>query len=137
MNLSLLITALIAVESGGDCSAKGDNGRAVGCLQIHPGVVSDVNRVYEYNRYTLLDRKEEAASRQMATIYLVYYLAKLRKNHGENSSYEAAARIWNGGYHGYIKNRGATDEYWKKVKIELEKIGVSFPKKVSANLPKV
>ena len=45
MNITNLITALIAVESSGNDMAIGDNGRALGPLQIHRGVVLDVNRI--------------------------------------------------------------------------------------------
>ncbi len=43
--LSNLISALIIVESSGNDLAIGDNGRALGPLQIHRGVVQDVNRI--------------------------------------------------------------------------------------------
>ena len=41
-----LITSLVQVESRGNSNAIGDNGKAIGCLQIHKGVVEDVNRIY-------------------------------------------------------------------------------------------
>jgi len=43
--LTQLISALIIVESNGRDSAIGDGGLAVGPLQIHRGVVEDVNRL--------------------------------------------------------------------------------------------
>ena len=42
--ISNLISALIIVESSGNDLAIGDNGRAIGPLQIHRGVVLDVNK---------------------------------------------------------------------------------------------
>jgi len=53
---SRLIDALMHVESKGKVHAIGDNGRAVGCLQIHKGVIEDVNRAYN-TTYRLSDRK--------------------------------------------------------------------------------
>ena len=44
MNYSALISAIMAVESGGRDQAIGDGGRALGPLQIHKAVVVDVNR---------------------------------------------------------------------------------------------
>ena len=41
-----LFSAIISVESNGDSSAVGDGGKAVGCMQIHPCVIEDVNRIY-------------------------------------------------------------------------------------------
>ena len=40
--ISLLIPALIAVESGGNIAAIGDHGNAVVCLQIHAECIADV-----------------------------------------------------------------------------------------------
>ena len=39
------VDAVIYVESRGNDSAVGDNGSAVGCLQIHPIMVREVNRL--------------------------------------------------------------------------------------------
>ena len=39
------VDALIRVESNGRDNAIGDNGKAVGCLQIWTDVVDDVNQV--------------------------------------------------------------------------------------------
>ena len=56
MNYSALISALITVESGGQDMAIGDGNRAIGSLQIHKGVVEDVNRFsgthYTHNQMT-------------------------------------------------------------------------------------
>jgi len=42
--IAMLISALMIVESDGRADAIGDNGRAVGVLQIHPECVQDINR---------------------------------------------------------------------------------------------
>lgn len=114
MTLSILLAALIAIESGGDPSAIGDGGKAVGCLQIHPVMVADCNRILagrgEAFRYTIDDRYSEAHSRAMAVIYLRHYCP--------NGSAEQMARCWNGGPMGARK--AATVGYWRKVKRQME-----------------
>ena len=71
--LSLVIQALIIVESGGNNVAVGDGGKAVGCLQIHPIMVKEVNRICKLDgrqeRFTLADRKSRGKSKQMARIF--------------------------------------------------------------------
>jgi soluble lytic murein transglycosylase-like protein len=109
MTWAILLAALIAVESGGNPAAIGDNGRAVGILQIHAAVVADVNRIAG-TRYTLEDRRNPVKSRQMCLIYLQHY--------GRGKTWEQRARIWNGGPRGHEKK--ATEKYWEKVKREIE-----------------
>lgn len=124
----LLLAALIAVESGGDANAVGDNGAAVGCLQIHAAYVEDVNRILASKKhvggpafvYRLKDRTSESQSRGMAIAYLRHYGARYRRLKGIAPSYEVYARIHNGGPQGYAKS--ATDDYWRKVSRELDRL---------------
>jgi soluble lytic murein transglycosylase-like protein len=114
--LSILIAALIAVESAGNPNAIGDGGKAVGILQIHPSVIADVNRIANTN-YSLDDRKDAEKSKQICTIYLTHYVTAKRIGHEPTA--EDFARCWNGGPNGYKK--AATIGYWQKVKREIEK----------------
>lgn len=111
MNLSTLISALIAVESGGRDLAIGDFGAAIGPLQIHQSVVFDVNRISR-THFTHQEMTNRAIAVQVARVYLNHY-AKGRTD-------EEAARIWNGGPLGYKKS--ATIPYWKKVKNQMNKL---------------
>jgi len=110
VSLDILIAALIAVESNGRDTAIGDDGRAIGPLQIHKSVVQDVNRLtgasYQWNRMT---NRAEAIS--VCKVYLTHY--------GKGKSTEAQARIWNGGPAGDRKS--ATLPYWCKVTKQLNK----------------
>lgn len=105
MNLTNLITALIAVESGGRDNAIGDNGRAIGPLQIHRAVVLDVNRITG-SHYRHHDMTNRAQARAVCEAYLRHY--------GRGASTEQLARRWNGGPAGDRKQ--ATEAYWAKVK---------------------
>jgi hypothetical protein len=102
---SRLIDALMHVESKGKVHAIGDNGRAVGCLQIHKVVIEDVNRAYNTS-YKYSDRKSIEKSREICRRYLILH-------GGRNATDEKYARIWNGGPKGHRKV--ATRKYWGKV----------------------
>jgi hypothetical protein len=107
--LSNLISALIIVESSGNDQAIGDNGRAVGPLQIHRGVVQDVNRITG-SHYRHSEMTNRVAARAVCEAYL--------KAYGKGASTEQLARRWNGGPTGDRKT--ATMAYWSKVKKEMK-----------------
>jgi len=100
-----LIAAIIQVESGGDTLAYNLKEDAVGCLQIRPIMVREVNRLVGKDSFTLSDRWSKAKSIQMFNI--------LRSNIKEASN-EKIARVWNGGYNGHKKQN--TIKYWNKVR---------------------
>ena len=102
--LSNLISALIIVESSGNDQAIGDNGRALGPLQIHRGVVLDVNRITGSN-YRHSEMTNRVAARAVCEAYLRHY--------GRGKTTEQQARIWNGGPTGDRKQ--ATVAYWRRV----------------------
>ena len=110
VEVSGLIGAIIQVESSGDDSAYNKSEDAVGCLQIRPIMVREVNRLLKKRKsskqYTLLDRWSRGKSIEMFLVFT--------KN---ISKLEAKARCWNGGPKGM--NRSATIKYWNKVKKEL------------------
>ena len=109
MNLNNLITALMLVESHGNDMAIGDNGRALGPLQIHRGVVLDVNRITGAH-YRHQDMTNRVAARAVCEAYLKHY--------GKGKSLEQQARIWNGGPTGDRKT--VTLAYWRRVQRNLK-----------------
>jgi len=109
MNLTNLISALIMVESSNNDLAIGDQGRAIGCLQIHKGVVLDVNRITG-SHYRHQDMTNRVSARAVCQAYLTHY--------GKGKSTEEQARIWNAGPQGH-KKKQATDAYWVKVKKQI------------------
>lgn len=110
MNITNLITALIAVESNGNDMAIGDGGRALGPLQIHRGVVLDVNR-FTGSRHRWQDMTNRAEARAVCEAYLRHY--------ARSATMEQAARKWNGGPSG--DRKPATLGYWRKVEKQLTK----------------
>lgn len=113
-----LINALIRVESSGKDWEIGDNGLAYGCLQIHNGAVIDVNEMFKQN-FTHQDAFNREKAIQICKLYFLRYGRSYEKRTGQKPDEEVLARIWNGGYGKYFKNKSATDGYWKKVKKEL------------------
>jgi len=105
MNLNSLISALMIVESSNNDMAIGDQGRAIGCLQIHKAVVLDVNRITG-SHYRHQDMTNRVAARAVCEAYLKHY--------GRGATIEQLARRWNGGPAGDRKS--ATEAYWAKVK---------------------
>ena len=104
-----LVDALILVESAGNPNAFCKKENAVGCLQIRPIMVREVNRILRKQnsdkRFTKEDRWDCGLSKEMFYIWENY--------HHENSSNEVIARNWNGGPRGYKKQ--STEYYWNKV----------------------
>ncbi len=80
--ISLIIAALVQIESGGNPTAVGDNGRAVGILQMWPIAVEEANRIEQIfarreqrpaRTWTLDDRLDPQKSREMCEITLLHY----------------------------------------------------------------
>lgn len=107
--ISNLISALIIVESSGNDLAVGDGGKAIGPLQIHRGVVLDVNRITGSN-YRHSEMTNRAQARAVCEAYLKHY--------GKGATPEQLARRWNGGPKGDTKT--STEAYWAKVKKHLK-----------------
>ena len=105
-----LVEAIIWVESRGDTLAYNKSEEALGCLQIRPIMLREVNRLLAKNSikkvYTLKDRTSRSKSIEMFNVI---------RGHINNPTDERIARTWNGGY-----NYGeSTLKYWNKVKQKL------------------
>ena len=109
MNLNSLISALMIVESSNNDLAIGDQGRAIGCLQIHRSVVMDVNRITG-SHYRHQDMTNRVQARAVCAAYLTHY--------GRGATTEQLARRWNGGPTG--DRKPATQAYWLKVQRNLK-----------------
>jgi len=101
-----LVEAIIWVESRGDTLAYNKSEEALGCLQIRPIMLREVNRILGYNKFKLSDRTSRSKSIEMFNVI---------RGHLNNPTDEKIARTWNGGY-----NYGeSTLKYWEKVKCRL------------------
>jgi hypothetical protein len=102
------LDALAQVESGGKDDAVGDNGKAIGRMQIWEiywtDAVAHANIGGEY-----ADCKGKAYAERVVMAYLHRYGKKALAD----KDYEKLARIHNGGPRGHTKT--ATVKYWRKV----------------------
>ena len=107
-----LVHAMIQVESKGNDSAFCAAESAVGCLQIRPIMIDEVNRICKIlgikKTYTLQDRWSRSESIQMLKIFVRFYDLK---------DFEEIARCWNGGPRGM--DYASTEVYWDKVQNEM------------------
>lgn len=106
--------ALLMALHGAECDLRvnpppGDNGKALGVLQIRVEVVKDVNRIYK-THYVHSDALDPKKSFEICRLYLSYYGRVYAKRTGIQPSYEVLARIWNGGPNGWRVKKTRT--YW-------------------------
>ena len=120
-----LIFALAIVESSLNPLAVGDNGNAVGYLQITPAVVQDVNTFYG-TTYHMDDRYDTRKSVEICKKYLKYWGEVFEKKTGRPPSAEIYAKMWNGGCYAWKKTDPKVlknlDIYWDKVNKQLDNI---------------
>lgn len=103
--------ALNQVETGGRQGAiLGDNGKALGPLQIHREYFDDSGTSGDYQR---------CAEYPFACDVVRNYLRRYAKKELKKRDWQACARIHNGGPRGHT--RKTTIGYWKKVKTHLER----------------
>lgn len=101
-----LIDAIVQVESKGKADAVGDNGNAVGILQIHKILVDDVNRILGEDKYSYEDRYDAIKSRQMFVVYTTHYTPSWDP--------EKVSRRWVSGPKGDSKK--CSVPYWNRVR---------------------
>ena len=111
-----LINALIQVESNGKDDAVGDNGNAIGCLQIWK-----IYHIDATERSNIGGVYADCFQRDYAVLVFDAYMRRYARSAWTDPlkfDAEKVARIHNGGPKGYKKT--ATVKYWKKVKILLD-----------------
>lgn len=85
------IEAVIWKESRGNESAIGDNGKAVGVLQIHPIMVREANRILKMlgkdKEYTYEDRYSREKSIEIFKV--------IQDFHNKSHDFDRALQIWN------------------------------------------
>ena len=90
--LKTLFAAICIIESSENPNAI--NGKAVGCAQIQPNVIADVNK-WGYH-YTLNDRLNPYKSEKIFYLYTNYYITKFKLD----DSIQNRANIWRYGPRG-------------------------------------
>lgn len=116
-----LMLAIALVESANNPLAIGDDGKAIGMLQIHKIVVDDVNRIYD-SYYTYEDRYCPRKSKEIFELYVTYWGSYYSSKTGRELTHRIVCDIWNGGATAPIRkmtNDGLKrnlDTYWGKVR---------------------
>ena len=110
-----LLDAMVQVESGGRLDLVGDNGKAIGPLQIHRIYWVDAVR-YDKTLLSLGGKYEDCKRLEYAEKVVVAYWNCYAS---KTASCEELARIHNGGPKGFGKK--ATEAYWAKVNKEMSK----------------
>lgn len=121
-DVNRLIDGLVRVESNGRANVVGDQGKAIGILQIHDGMVKEANRL-AHTRYTHKDMFNPTASREVAKIVLNHYAKHIQTVTGREATNQELAFIWNGGAASWkrVSNPMADTKqknlqnYWNKV----------------------
>lgn len=106
-NLMAIVAAICIVESGGDASAVGDNGQAIGAFQIHPIMIAEANRLAGFDLWTLQDRWSLIKSRQICHQVLAERLRRRGLSADTEEGQRYAIGIWNSGEAYYRKVKGA------------------------------
>jgi len=107
-----IIKKLIQIETGGNKNLVGDNGSALGLLQIRPGCVRDINMTYHTN-FKHSDALDSLKSVVMCELYLQKGIKLYIKKHKKYPTVEQIVRMWNGGiYKGYLY--ASTEKYYHK-----------------------
>ena len=112
-----LINALIQVESNGNDDAVGDNGNAIGCLQIWEIYHTDATE-----RSNIGGKYLDCYKRDYSIMVFDAYMRRYARSAWTDPlkfDAERVARIHNGGPKGYKKK--ATEKYWKKVLTKLRR----------------
>jgi len=115
MNWKILLLAISMIESSGNPAAINKKENAIGLYQLRQIYIDDVNRMHNTS-YTLDDAWNPVIAEEIVKLYISSWLDKRDLNY----TYQNAARIHNGGPNGYKKD--TTLYYWKKIKLELERL---------------
>ncbi len=91
-NLSNIREVLKYVETTNDSTLIGDNGKALGILQIRKECVMDINRVYKTN-YKHSDALIISKSEEMFNLYISYGIRLYQKKYGRLPSEQDIVRM--------------------------------------------
>ena len=112
-SLKPLLIAMRIVESSNNDDAVGDNGKALGSLQIWEAYWQDAVE----HAPCLEGSYKDVTNLVYAERVVVAYMLRYARKAVESKDFEKLARIHNGGPRGY-KNK-ATLQYWKKIQKNL------------------
>lgn len=120
-----IVSAISTVESGNNPLAVGDNGYALGNLQIHDVMVQDYNRITKTSNLSHIDVYDNPALSRAVMITTFEHYWKAYSTNSDVLSVKAVAYFWNGGpeglkiYLGKVTNKKTKEanlqKYYAKV----------------------
>ena len=115
------VNAVIYVESRGNDSAYHKKEKAVGCLQIRPIMVREVNRVLRKHKVNLKFEMNDRWNRQKSIDMFDIMAEEVECCLGltQLEFFEIVASKWTGGPRGH--NKQSTEIYWERIKNQLNK----------------
>jgi len=103
------LLAIMKVESNFNPNAVNYIEDAVGCLQIRPVMLREVNRIQrELGRIELFNLEDRLDSTKSVKMYYI-----VQQYYNPTGDSKLSARLWNGGTTKYLPQ---TEDYWNKVK---------------------
>lgn len=115
------VNAVIYVESRGNDSAYNVSEKAVGCLQIRPIMVREVNRILRKHKTDMSFDLQDRWNRGQAVTMFDIMAEEVECCIGlsQMQFFEIVARRWNGGPRGDKKK--STEKYWERIINQLNK----------------
>ncbi len=102
-----VIRAIEQVESKGQDRLVSRNGLYVGCLQIAPILVRQVNIILGKKKFTNNDRFSKEKSYEMFIVFQEHF--------NPGGDHEFAIRLWNSGDLKCMERKGRTETYYQRV----------------------
>lgn len=116
-DIDSILPTIITIESNNNPNTIGDNGKAIGLLQIHKECVQDVNRTFNTN-YSHNQMIDSLKSVQVFKLYLTKGINRYMYKYDKYPQTNHIVRMWNGGiYQGYRIND--TKKYFEKYQSKL------------------
>lgn len=95
------------IESSGCKNMIGDNGKALGCYQLHAGVVTDYNKAHK-TAYKHKDVMKPDIGLQIASWYMGVEIPRLLKHYKQPITLETKLSAWNMGVGNVVKGKRAS-----------------------------
>lgn len=100
------------IESSGCKNMVGDNGKALGCYQLHEGVVIDYNKAHK-TAFKHKDVMNKAIGLRVADWYMNQKVPAMLKHYGKPDTVENRITAYNMGIGAVVKGKSAV-KYIKK-----------------------
>jgi hypothetical protein len=105
------------IESSGCKNMVGDHGQALGCYQLHKGVISDYNKAHK-TALKHSDALDSVIGLKIASWYTGSEIPRLLRHYGKPDTIENRLTCWNRGIKAVLQGKRATNYIMKYKRIE-------------------